>query len=54
MSQGGLQSQWRALQDILNDSFICWQDVSEYVGFRNIERGFHGEPALKKCDITKM
>ena len=23
LSQGGLQPQWRALQDILNDSFIC-------------------------------
>ena len=32
LSQKGLQPQWRALQDILNDSFICYQDLSEYDG----------------------
>ena len=35
MSQGGLQPQWPALQDILNDSFVCSQDLSEYVGLKN-------------------
>ena len=34
--------------DVLNDSFACYQDLSEYVGPGNIERGFHGEPAFKK------
>ena len=34
--------------DVLNDSFVCYQDLSEYVGLENIKRGFHGEPALKK------
>ena len=34
--------------DILNDSFVCYQDLSKYVGLENIEQGFHGEPALKK------
>ena len=37
--------------DILNDFFVCYQDLSEYVGFENIEQGFCGEPALKS--ITK-
>ena len=35
-------------KDFLNDSFVCYQDLSEYAGLENIERGFHGEPALKK------
>ena len=34
--------------DVLNDSFVCYQDLSEYVGLENIWRGFHCEPALKK------
>ena len=34
--------------DVLNDSFVCYQDLSEYVGFENIKEGVHGEPALKK------
>ena len=34
--------------DVLNDSFVSDQDLSEYVGLANIERGFPGEPALKK------
>ena len=34
--------------DVLNDSFVCYQDLSEYVGLENIWQGFHGEPALKK------
>ena len=38
--------------DVLNDSFVCYQDLSEYVGLENIERGFHGEPALKKHYLT--
>ena len=37
--------------DVLNEPFVCYQDLSEYVGRENIERGFQGEPALKK--ITK-
>ena len=36
LSQGGLQPQWQALQDISNDSFVCYQDLSEYVGLENI------------------
>ena len=38
--------------DFLNDSFVCYQDLSEYVGLENIEQGFHGEPALKKHYLT--
>ena len=34
--------------DVSNNSFACYQDLSEYVGFENIWQGFHGEPALKK------
>ena len=34
-------------KDVLNDSFVCYQDLSEYVCLLNIEQGFHGEPALK-------
>ena len=34
--------------DFLNDFFVCYQDLSVYVGLANIEQGFHGEPALKK------
>ena len=37
--------------DVLNEPFVCYQDLSEYVGRENIERGFPGEPALKR--ITK-
>ena len=37
--------------DVLNDCFVCYQDLSEYVGLENIEQGFHGEPSLK--NITK-
>ena len=33
---------------VLNDSFVCYQDLSEYVGPRHIELGFHGEQAVKK------
>ena len=32
LSQGGLQPQWWALQDSLNDYFVCYQDLLEYVG----------------------
>ena len=35
-------------RDVLNDSFVSHQDLSDYGGLANIERGFHGEPALKK------
>ena len=34
--------------DVSNDSSVCYQDLSEYVGLENIKQGFHGEPALKK------
>ena len=34
--------------DVSNDSFVCYQDLSEYVGLENIKQGFDGEPALKK------
>ena len=34
--------------NISNDSFVCYQPLSEYVGLEHIKRGFHGEPALKK------
>ena len=40
--------------DVLNDSFVSHQDLSEYVGLANIKRGFHGEPALKKGYKTLM
>ena len=33
--------------DVLNDAFVCYQNLSEYVGLENIKRGFHGESALK-------
>ena len=34
--------------DVLNDSFVSYQDLSEYVGLSNIKRGFPGEAVLKK------
>ena len=34
--------------DVLNDSYVSHQDLSEYVGLANSERGFPGELALKK------
>ena len=33
---------------VFNDFFVCYQDLSEYVGLENIKQGFHGEPAFKK------
>ena len=38
--------------DVLNDSFVCYQDLSEYVGLENIKEGFHGEPAFQKHYLT--
>ena len=35
------------LQDDLNDSYVCYRDLFEYVGLSNIEQGFYVEPALK-------
>ena len=32
LSQEGIQPQLWALQDVLNDSFVCYQGLSEYVG----------------------
>ena len=32
LSQEGIQPQGWALQYVLNDSFVCYQDLSEYVG----------------------
>ena len=37
LSQEGMQPQGWALQDVLNDSLVCYQDLSEYVGLSNIE-----------------
>ena len=34
--------------DVSNDSFVCYQNLSEYDGLKNIEQKFHGKPALKK------
>ena len=34
--------------DVSNDSFVCYQDLSEYVGLESFLLEFHGEPALKK------
>ena len=28
--------------NVLNDSFLCYQDLPEHVGLENIGRGFHG------------
>ena len=33
---------------VSNDSFVCYRDLSEYVGLEDIEREFHDEPAQKK------
>ena len=46
-SQGGLEPQLQALQYISNDSFVCYQDLFEYICFSIVEWGFHGESALK-------
>ena len=36
---------------VVNFMLDLWsQDLSEYVLLSNIESGFHGEPALKRCD----
>ena len=35
-------------KDVLNDSFVCYQNLSEYIGILNIKQGFHGKPSLKK------
>ena len=29
-------------KNVLNDSYVCSQDLSEYVGLSNIKWGFHG------------
>ena len=39
LSQEGIQPQGWALQYVLNDSFVCYQDLSEYVGLEHIEWG---------------
>ena len=33
LSQEGILPQGWALQDVSNDSFVCYQNLSEYVGF---------------------
>ena len=38
------------LKDVLNYLSVFFQDFLIYVGVSNIGEGFHGEPALKKCD----
>ena len=40
--------------DVLNDSFVCYQDFSEYAGLKNIEQGLYGKLALKKYYKTKF
>ena len=30
------------------DYFVCYKDLSEYIGIEHIWQGFHGETALKK------
>ena len=37
LSQEGIQPQGRALKYVLNDSMVCYQDLSEYVGLKIIE-----------------
>ena len=37
LSQEGNKPQGWALQDVSNDSFVYYQDLSEYVGLKNIE-----------------
>ena len=39
-------------KDVLHDFFVFVQDFSEYICRLNIQQGFHGELALKKCDQT--
>ena len=41
-------------RDVSNDSFVCYQDLSEYVGPGNNKRGFHGKPTLKKIDEVEF
>ena len=54
MSHRDKTNDWPMLSrptDVLNDYFVCYQDLSEYAGFWNIEQEIHSEPALKS--ITK-
>ena len=34
-------------KDVLNDSFVCYKDLSGYVGLSNIKQEFHSEPTFK-------
>ena len=52
LSQEEIQPQRWALQDVLNDSFVCYQDLSEYVGLKNIEWGKVVFLALNKHYLT--
>ena len=47
LSEGGLQPQLWALQEVMNNSLVSYKDP-EYLGLQNIEWVFHGEPALKE------
>ena len=38
-------------KDGSSDVFVCYQDLSKYAGFWNIEQEIHSEPAIKS--ITK-
>ena len=41
-------------KDVFNDLFICYQDLSDYIGLLNIKREFLGEPALIKCEKAEI
>ena len=34
----------------MNDFLVLYKDISEYIGRSNIKQGFHGKPALNKCE----
>ena len=45
-------------QDVSNEYFVCYEDLSDYVGLSNSEERFHGDQTLKmhtkpKC-LTSM
>ena len=39
---------------VSNESSVCSQNLSEYVGLSNKELGFQGEPELKKHYKTQI
>ena len=51
LSHPGKNNNWPLMSRqtaVLNDSFVCYQDLSDYDGLENIKQEFHGDPALKK------